>query len=209
MRCTCGGIRLVDGLCPVCGEDPPDLDWVVVRDADGTELRVPPVFQGAEGRFEDWVYLRMLEREWLRPVEADLYASIPTDHRPSARAIVVLVFWTYFETRIERLFRETARGVPTQVMAYLLGRYSGVGARMGRLYKVVYSTTYLADLNDLGYGKVAALLKRVQECRNSFTHGQPESVDDSVVESLVASLKDEHEAWVAVFNLRLKEALKR
>ena len=74
---------------------------------------------------------------------------------------------------------------------------------------MVYSTTYFADLNDLGYGKVAALLKRVQECRNRFTHGQPESVDDSVVESLVASLKDEHEAWVAVFNLRLKEALKR
>ena len=37
--------------------------------------------------------------------------------------------------------------------------------------KIVFSTTYRADLNDLGYDKVAALLGRVQKCRNRFTHG--------------------------------------
>ena len=64
-----------------------------MRDTDGNEYRVPPAFCGAEGRYEDWIYLRMLEREWLRPVEAELYNSIPEDHRPSARAIVVLMFF--------------------------------------------------------------------------------------------------------------------
>ena len=92
-----------------------------------------------------------------RPVDADLYDSIPDDHRPSARAIVVLVFWSYFETRIERLFRETAEAVPEQVMDHLLDRHSFVGTRMDRLYKVVFSTTYRADLNELGYGRVVAL----------------------------------------------------
>ena len=82
MRCVCGGIRSTEAQCPVCGEDLPNLDWEVVRDTDGNEYRVPPTFMGAEGRFEDWIYLRMLEREWLRPVEAELYDSIPVDHRP-------------------------------------------------------------------------------------------------------------------------------
>ena len=112
VRCRCGGICSIEEQCPVCGEDLRNLDWAVVRDTDGNEYRVSPVFNGADGRYEDWIYLRMLEREWLRPVEADLYASIPEGHRPSARAIVVLVFWSYFETRIERLFRETERRCP-------------------------------------------------------------------------------------------------
>ena len=206
VRCVCGGIRSIEAQCPGCGGDPPKLDWVVVRDAGGTDHRVPPAFNGAEGRYEDWIYLRMLEREWLRPVDAELYDSIPDDRRPSARAIVVLVFWSYFETRIERLFRETAKAVPEKVMDHLLDRHSFVGARMDRLYKVVFSTRYRADLNDLGYAKVAALLKRVEERRNRFTHGHPEGIDDALVEELVAGLKDEHEGWIAVFNRRLKEA---
>ena len=57
-----------------------------MRDADGTEYRVPPVFNGAEGRYEDWTWLRMLEREWLRPVDADLYDPTPEDSQPSAPA---------------------------------------------------------------------------------------------------------------------------
>ena len=205
VRCGCGAIRTTEASCPVCG-DSLDLDWVVVRDPAGNEYRVPPVFNGAEGRYEDWVYLRMLESEWLRPVEATLYESIPEGHRPSARAIVVLVFWTYFETRIERLFRVTAEGVPAKLMEHLLERFPVVGRRLDSLYRVVFSTTYLADLNDLGYGKVGALIRRVQKSRNSFAHGHPEAIDDALVEDLVAGLKDEHEAYIAVFNRRLKEA---
>ena len=160
---------------------------------------------GAEGRYEDWTFLRMLQREWFRPVtDADRYGPAAEENGASARAIVVLVFWSYFETRIERLFRETA-AVPGKVMEYLLDRH-GVGARLDRLYKVVYSTTYWADLNDLGYGKVAALLRKVQKSRNDFAHGQPEAIDDALVEELVRRLKDEHEAWTAVFNRRLAAA---
>ena len=208
IRCGCGGIRSTETKCPVCSADPPNLDWVVMRDADGNEFRVSPTFKGAEGRYEDWIYLQMLEREWRRPVDANLYGSIPEDHRPSGRAIVVLVFWSYFETRIERLFRETGQAVPEQVMDHLLDRFSFVGARMETLYKVVFSTTYWADLNELGYAKVAALLRRLQRCRNSFTHGQPEAIDDALVEELVAGLKAEHEGWIAVFNRRLREVRK-
>ena len=71
----------------------------------------------------------MLEREWQRPVDAELYISISEGHRPSARTIVVLVFWSYFETRIEKLFREVAKVVPAQVMEHLLEHSSFVGTR--------------------------------------------------------------------------------
>ena len=210
-RCVCGGIWSIDPAeaeCQVCGEAPPKPDWGVVHDGAGNEQRVSQ-FKSAAGSFEVWIYLLMLEREWLRPVDADLYDPIPADRRPSARAIVVLMFWSYFETRIERLFRETATTVPEQVMNHLLERHSFVGARMDRLYQVVFSTTYRADLNALGYGRVAALLKRVEQCRNRFSHGHPEAIDDALVKDLVAGLKDEHEGWIAVFNRRLREARKR
>ena len=88
VRCACGAIWSMEAECPVCGEAPPKEEWVVVRDTDGTEYRVPPAFNGAEGRYEDWIYLGMLEREWLKPVDADLYESIPDDRRPSAQPLV-------------------------------------------------------------------------------------------------------------------------
>ena len=206
-RCVCGGIWSTDPgdfECPACGEAPPRPDLRV--GSDGVLVSLGGHMFGAMGSFDVLIYLRMLEREWLRPVDVDLYGSIPDDRRPSARAIVVLVFWSYFETRIERLFRETARTVPEKVMAHLLDRYSSVGARMDKLYRVVFSTTYRADLNDLGYGKVAAMLKKVQQCRNRFAHGHPEAIDDTLVKELVAGMKDEHEGWIAVFNKRLKES---
>ena len=58
---------------------------------------------------------------------------------------------------------------------------------------VVYGTTYPGDLNALGYGKVAQFLDRVREARNSFAHGHPEAIHESLVPEVVAGLKDEHE----------------
>ena len=66
--CRCRGIRLVDSQCPVCGDPPPSGQAQLMRFADGEEVLVSPTFMGAEGRFEDWVYLRMIEHEWKRPV---------------------------------------------------------------------------------------------------------------------------------------------
>lgn len=204
IRCACGGIRPIEGECPACCEPMPSLQWTSVELADGTEYRVLPALAGGEGRYEDWVYLRMLEREWLRPItDLDRFHSIAEGSRPSPRAIVVLLFWTYFETRIERLIRETTTFLPRTVIKDLLGRYSSIGSRLDRLYKVLFSTTYWNDLDDLGYSHVSQLLRRVQECRNKFTHGYPEAIDDSLVEDLVAGLRDEHNSWIAVFNRRI------
>jgi hypothetical protein len=74
-----------------------------------------------------------------------------------------------------------------------------------RLYKIVFAATYWSDLNELGLERVATLLQLVQKRRNEFAHGQPAAIDDGLINDLVATLKDEHEAWIAVFNRRVNQ----
>lgn len=199
----CSGIRKVTKSCPACGAPVPAVRQHVVRLADGCEHIVSDVFMGAEARYEDWVYLRMLEREWKRPLtDADRFLDVSESARPSARAPLVLIFWSYFETRIDRLLREGMRAIGSAIQLDLLRRYATVGSRIDRLYRLVFNSTYWLDLHDLGFDAVASLLRRVQEKRNQFAHGQPAAIDDKLVSDLVAALQYEHEAWIAVFNKR-------
>jgi hypothetical protein len=175
----------------------------LIRCKDGTSVEVLPALRGAEARYEDWIYLRLIEREWSRPLtDADRYLDIDENHRPSSRALVILLFWTYFETRIERLFLEGLQAVPSGIARDLLQRYGSVGSRLERLYKTLWATTYWADLQELGFASVSQLLQAVQLARNDFMHGKPEAINDALVEELVCSLGEEHESWIAVFNRR-------
>ena len=132
--------------------------------------------------------------------DQDKFLDIAEGRRPAARAALVIVFWSYFETRIERLFREGMHKLPESVSENLLRRYSSVGPRLDRLYEIVFSGTYWKNLTELGFDRIAILLQRLRKKRNEFAHGKPEAIDDDLVSELVASLKDEHEGWIAVFN---------
>ena len=166
-------------------------------------MEFPSVYLGAEARYEDWVYLRMLQREWTRPLaEIDLLQDILEGSRPSPRAAIVLLFWTYFETRVDRLFRQAMKGMPGTTAEDLLRRYAVIGGRLDRLYRILFGTTYWRDLEELGHGAVVELLRRVHDGRNRFMHGEPYAIDDALVRDLVAQLKDEHQAWISAFNRR-------
>ena len=168
---------------------------------EGGEIEVVPALAGAEGRYEDWVYVQLMEREWKRPLlDTDQLANIAESARPSARAAIASIFWTYFETRIERLLRHGMRHLPDAITEDLLGRYSSVSARLGRLYRLLFQTTYWRDLDELGYTAVSTLLKDVQARRNEFTHGSPAAIDDDLVFRIVSSLQDEHKSWIVLFN---------
>ncbi|HEV2562404.1 MAG TPA: hypothetical protein VGT78_09710 [Rhizomicrobium sp.] len=170
---------------------------------NGREVMVSAAFMGAEGRYEDYVYLQMLQREWERPVtEFDGFSHWAEDQRPSARAALVFLFWGYFETRIERLLRTAMRALPQRVLEDQLRRYSGIAVRLRDLYKIFFATTYFDDLRAVGYPQVANLLTDIHTRRNEFTHGKPQAINDATVSALVSSLKAEHEAWIAVFNRR-------
>src|SRR5579872_3988321 len=145
----------------------------------------------------------MLEREWKRPVtDADRLPEPDPNRQPSARATIVVLFWSYFETRIERLLRAGMRDVPPRLAEDTLQRYTSIGSRLDRLYRVLFETTYGADLTELGFDDIRRHLTQVQERRNAFAHGDPRAIDDTLVVAVVDNLKREHEAWIAVFNRR-------
>lgn len=83
---------------------------------------------GGEGRYEDYIYLQMLEREWARPVVK--FRGLSSAEAPSARAVFVIVFWSYFETRIERLLRFAMRNLAAADLDRRLERNAGIGSRL-------------------------------------------------------------------------------
>jgi hypothetical protein len=121
----------------------------------------------------------------------------------SERAPIVLLFWTYFESRIERLIRLGLAQMSDALREDVLARYSSVGARMDRLYKLAFSTTYFEDLRAVDAQATVALLAEIQKRRNEFAHGHPGAISDDLASRVVAALKDEHFAWIAVFNKRM------
>lgn len=97
---------------------------------DGREVEVARAYAGAEGRYEDYVLLQMLEREWKRPLgEADLRHGLGRADGPAARAVIVVTFWTYFETKIERLLRACLREVPLRIGEDLLSRSRALSSK--------------------------------------------------------------------------------
>ena len=200
----CPGIRKIDASCPACGADPFDTSPKTVT-INGEEMVIHPAFAGAEGRYEDYIYLQMLQREWERPVaEFERFSHFADAERPSARAALVLLFWGYFETRIERLHRTAMRALPQRVLDDELRRYSGIGSRLYDLYRIFFGTNYFDDLRAQGFAAVADLLKDIHERRNEFTHGKPQAINDVTVNALVENLKAEHDAWVAIYNRRAR-----
>lgn len=201
----CLGIRKIDAHCPACGGDPFDTSpQVIVR--DGKEWIIPAsIFAGAEGRYEDYIYLQMLQREWERPAaEFEGLQHLSGDDGPSARAALVILFWSYFETRIERLHRTAMRKLPPSVLDDSLRRYSGIGPRLYELYKIFFGTNYFDDLRTHGFEGVADLLTDIHRRRNEFSHGKPQAINDATVKALVENLKAEHEGWITVYNSRAR-----
>jgi hypothetical protein len=205
IRCSCGGIRRLSGTCDACGQPLPEPEWMEVRGADGQVVRIPPAYMGAESQYQDYVFLDLLAAQWLRPTtQEEEFESIAESHRPAAKAIVVLVFWTYFEAKIERLLREPNRGaIPPRVLDDLLQRHASIGSRLGRAYKVLFDTTYFAELKALGFSELADVMKEVQTARNAFVHGHPEAITTALTQKLVENLENEHNAWIAAFNARM------
>ena len=187
IRCgACSGIRTFNDPCPACGADLKKDVEQTVRLEDGQVVSIPHAYAGGETRYEDYVYLQLMEREWER-MTRDSTSQNRLQHtgQVSTGASLVLLFWTYFETRLEHLLRAGLQHVPPAFLDDALNRYSSVGARLDRFYKIAFGSTYHSDLVSLGYSDVSAHLARIQKKRNEFVHGSPQSIDDSLATSVV------------------------
>lgn len=138
IMCDCRAIRPTRGPCPNCGkslDNEPSRRSITLDDC--TNIEVAVAHQGAEGRYEDYVFLRLMEREWRRPLADETYEKCLLDATPPHAALVI-VFWIYFETRIERLFREAARSLPGDVGEFILTSHSSIGSRLYRLATLLF-----------------------------------------------------------------------
>lgn len=203
--CSCGAIRTYED-CPVC-HTTIQSDPIEYLHESGKKIWIQPAFMGAEGRYEDWLYLDLIQREWLRPVST-LVGGSRRLSEISQHASVILLYWAYFESRIERILKLGLRAIREELRDDILNRYSGVGSRMDRLYKLIFGTTYFDDIRTVGAAPLVELLKEVQKKRNEFAHGHPTAITDELAQRVVASLRDEHFAWIAVFNLRVAASLR-
>lgn len=202
---NCGALFCVGPgtLCPVCGWDyQADQQLQVHIFGSGEEVAVLPVMQGAI----DWttfVLLGLMQREWDRPPSpSDRFDSLPPEKRPAQRLAIVLLFWSLFEHLMERFFEDATRELPVRVRVDLLKRYSSIGSRLDRLYRLMFAVSFTDDLIRLGYADVSAHLTLVHTRRNQFVHGDPESIDDALVHAAVEQLPRVHEAWIALYNTR-------
>ena len=125
----------------------------------------------------------------------------------SLRASVVILFWTYYETRINRLVTLGAQSLPEPVRTDLLKRYDCVTSHTRALYQILFKPTHLDDLIAVGAEDIGGHLSRVQKARNEFVHGHPSAISGELVEAVVRNLEKEHEAWVRVLNRRVAASI--
>jgi hypothetical protein len=203
VSCEWGGIRTVDSPCPACASPPYELTPKVIT-IDGRQEEICATFQGAEGRPEDYQLLALMEREWRRPKISYRDAGWLTGAgATSERMSIAILFWTYFESRMNRLVKLGLAPLPSAVQRDLLKRYDSVSTHMNELYAILFDTKYIDDLEAIGAESVGGHLARVKDARNRFVHGDPTKLSDSLIEAIVRNLKSEHDAWVAVFNRRI------
>lgn len=165
-------------------------------------MEVPQVYQGADS-WSDYVVLKLMHQEWQRPIDTSEFdSSFPQDKRPSPRVIIVILYWSLFEGLMDRLFEMAMREFPSSVSRDLLQRYSSIGSRLDRLYRIIFDTTFESDLSAIGYSHLYPHITEVQNKRNEFVHGNPEAINDGLIESILCHYHDLTDAWIRLFNLR-------
>jgi hypothetical protein len=187
--------------CPVCGNDCRNVgpsEYLI----DGKVITVPPAFAGALD-YSPYVLLQLMHREWCRKTDdEDSFSGLPEGSRPARQLLVALTFWTYFESPMGWFYESATQTLPVRITGDLLRRYNFIGARLDRLHRVLFDSTYEQDLDLSGFAPVRQHLELIQKQRNAFMHGNPQSITDSLVEETAAIIPRFHEAWIHTFNRR-------
>jgi hypothetical protein len=199
-RIRCGLCRALMELaqpCPVCGQDYRTVSTAPIM-VQGRKV-IQATFAGALD-WSPYLMLQLMHREWLRP-PLDV-TNLPQGSRPSPRVLIVLIFWTFFETLMDWFYRTATGTLPEGVQKDLLKRHSSISARIGGLHRVLFATTYDQDLDTLGFTQVKLHLETVRSQRNAFMHGNPEAITELLVDATVNMMAEFQKAWIESFNKR-------
>lgn len=200
---VCGGLMNIQAACPVCGQDyRSELQQPIEVYTDGELIHIMPTFAGALN-WADYVLLQLMHEEWQRPLDAARsFAGIPESARPSPRVLIVILFWTFFESLMQRLFETALKSLPGAISRDLLRRYSSIGSRIDQLYSITFESSLKTDLSNLGHAELWQHLTDVQKRRNAFIHGEPSSINEETVNKTVMHLPAVQHAWIDLFNSR-------
>lgn len=199
-RIRCGSCRALMDLaqaCPVCAQDYRTISTAPIV-VDGRPM-MPAAFAGAL-EWSPYLMLQLMHREWVRP-PLDV-TNLPQGSRPSPRVLIVLMFWTFFETLMDWYYTTATSNLPSGVAADLLKRHSSISARIERLHRILFAATYAQDLDSLGFTPIRLHLETVRKQRNAFVHGNPEAITDTLVEATANNMPDFQKAWIETFNKR-------
>jgi hypothetical protein len=200
IRCPqCRALMATSKPCPICGFDCSSVGYTEIE-IDGEIHRMAPTFEGPLD-WSPYAMLQLMHRDWLRPFP-DATATTPNARTPSPRALVVVMFWTYFEALMTWYFEVATASLPPPIAADLLTRYSSIGSRLDRLHGILFGSKYGDDLDRLGFANIRKHLAALQSQRNAFIHGKPDAIDDTLVFATARAMPEFHTAWIETFNLR-------
>jgi hypothetical protein len=200
-RIICGNCEalITTMLCPICGHDhTPGPPKKVVH--KGQMIDIPQnAFMGAI-EWSTYMSLELMRREWNRPIVEQKENT--WGYEVPQKMLIVILFWTLFETLMDKFFSSALKNFPTAISEDLLKRYSFIGARIGKLYKTVFSTSLKTDLEELGYGHIFNHISDLQKKRNDFIHGNPNAVDQNTIDNTIKYLQETQLAWIELYNKR-------
>lgn len=199
IRCGhCGGLAELPRPCPICHVDYSNNQEIEIE-LNGRKKTILPAANAGALNWSQYALLTMMHRDWTRPLSP---VQSPRTNKISPRALVVLVFWTFFESLMDWFYVSAMAELPSGVRENLLSRHSFIGARMNGLHRVLFARKYSSDLKDVGGDRIALHLERLQRSRNDFIHGNPEAIDDDLVVETVRLFPEFCEVWIRSFNLR-------
>jgi len=202
LKFTCGNCTcIIDSIhCPLCGYEHKPVQF---PDATRGNISSEPVITLAGAiPYNTYVILELMKREWERPLVEDHEITGMNGEKIPQRIIIVLLFWTLFESQMESLFSKKLKTIPEKIANNLLKRYSTISSRLGEFYKLVFDATFEDDLKELGYHHLFNHIKKIQQKRNEFIHDNPMAIDDVLVLETVTYLQAVQEAWIAIYNKR-------
>jgi hypothetical protein len=134
--------------------------------------------------------------------DKDIYSGFPPENQPSQKVLVVILFWSLFESLMDKLCSDGSRFLPESVKQDILKRYGSIGLRINKLYPVLFSASLKDDLRFIGKEGVYDFLSEVQKKRNEFIHGKSEVINDDIVNRTILNIRTVQEAWISLYNLR-------
>ncbi|EHQ24599.1 hypothetical protein [Mucilaginibacter paludis] len=193
----CGAI-IEQNPCDICGYLHTPF---VIPGLQNNEQPKALTFKGAIHE-NTYITLGLLKREWERPLIPESDVTDLLGQKIPQRIAFVLLFWTLFESLMDRMFSKKLESIPPKIAKNLLKKNNNISARMGEFYQLVFDTSFKDDLIQIGSPLIYDHLKNLQERRNAFIHDNPIAINEQLISDTLIHLQDIQAAWIKLYNKR-------